>query len=83
MKQTDKLRATWSRKERDVMLHFPPGRQTQCDGHYLSSVFNNEFVAELVRRGYDIETMKFSVEPSRGNDRFASQRPATAESPSL
>lgn len=74
MKAADKLRATWGKRQRDVMLHFPLGMQTRCDGHWLSGIFNKEFTEELERRGYDVSTMKFSVEPQTGNERFASER---------
>jgi len=74
MRAKDKLRATWSNRENDVMLHYPLGFQTKCDGHWLSGIFCKEFTDELESRGYDKKTMKFSVEPMRGNERFASQR---------
>lgn len=74
MKAEDKLRATWSKREHDVMLHYPLGRSTTSDGHWLSGIFGREFTQELERRGYDVSTMKFSVEPQKGNERFASQR---------
>ena len=74
MKAQDKLRAYWSKRERDLMLFHPLGMQTVCDAHYLSGVFDKEFLEELRRRGYDPRTLKFSIEPLAGNDRFASQR---------
>lgn len=74
MKANDKLRATWSKKENDIILHFPLGVGTKSDAHYLSGIFNKEFTDELVSRGYDVSTFKFSVEPKPGNDKFCSQR---------
>lgn len=74
MNARDKLRATYSKKEKDVILHFPLGYGTSSDGHYLSGIFNVEFTDQLERRGYDLSTMKFSIEPMKGNDRFSSQR---------
>lgn len=74
MDAIDKLRATWSKRETDVMLHFPNGQGTKCDAHWLSGVFNKEFIDELFRRGYDPTTMRFSVEPQKGNQRFVSQQ---------
>ena len=56
------------------MLHFPLGSQTVCDGGYLSGIFSPQVIEELERRGYDKTTLKFSIEPKTGNDRFASQR---------
>lgn len=75
MQANDKLRATWSKKENDVMLHYPVGFYMSSDGHWLSRIFNKEFTDELKKRGYDITTLKFSVEPKAGDIRFASQRP--------
>jgi hypothetical protein len=51
------LRATWCKRERDVRLHYP----RLCDGHWLSGIFNDEFIAELERRGYDPTTIRFQV----------------------
>lgn len=75
MKRADKLRADWSKKERDIMLHFPIGFSTKSDGHWLSVIFGKEFAAEIEARGYDISTMKFEVSPAIGNPKFRSQRP--------
>ncbi len=74
MKQEDKLRAYWSKGERDIMLHWPGGESTRADGHYLSGLFDKEFTEEMKRRGYDLRTLKFSIEPMAGNQRFTSQR---------
>lgn len=51
------LRANWSKRENDVMIHYP----RKCDGHWLSGIFNEEFTNELTNRGYDVTTMRFSV----------------------
>jgi len=74
MKAADKLRAIYSKKEGDVMLHFPLGQGTKSDGAFLSGVFGKSFTDELASRGYDITTMKFSIDPMSGDARFASQR---------
>jgi hypothetical protein len=79
MRPKDKLRAYWSKRGRDIMLDFPLGRNTQSDGHWLSSVFDKEFEAEITKRGYDIKTLRFSVDPMHGNDKFASQQAEVAE----
>lgn len=74
MKAADKLRADWSKRENDIILHWPLGSQTKCDASWLSDLFNKEVTAELEKRGYDVKTLKFSIEPQKGNDKFASQR---------
>ncbi len=74
MKAKDKLKASWSKTEGDLMLHYPLGQCTKSDAHWISGVFNKEFTDELTKRGYDVNTFKFSIEPIEGNERFASQR---------
>lgn len=74
MDARDKLRARWSKKEKDLMLHFPEGISTKSDAHWLSCLFDKQFTDELSRRGYDPTTLKFSIEPQKGNQRFTSQR---------
>jgi hypothetical protein len=57
------------------MFYSPLGMQTVCDARYLNDmVFTKEVLEELERRGYDTTTIKFSIEPQKGNERFASQR---------
>lgn len=74
MKASDKLRANWSKRENDIMLHHPMGFGTRSDGHFLSNHFDKEFTESLKERGYDITTLKFSIEPMKGNPQFRSQR---------
>lgn len=74
MKKVDKLSAHWSKKENDHMINWPVGVQTKADAWYLHGIFSKEFKEELERRGYDLKTLKFSIEPQQGNPRFASQR---------
>ena len=74
MRSEDKLRASWSKREKDIVLHWPGGSSTKADGHWLSSIFDQEFTDELLKRGYDPTTLRFSVEPQIGNERFTSQK---------
>ena len=76
MKAADKLRANWSKREQDIMLHFPLGSGTKSDAALLAHTFNRQFTDDLASRGYDIRTLKFSIEPMAGDTRFASQRSA-------
>jgi hypothetical protein len=73
VKAKDKLRIYWHRRE-GLMGYHPLGFQTKSDLAYMFSVITPEVLAELERRGYDPKTLKLSVEPQAGNDRFASQR---------
>lgn len=60
------LEVFWSKKERDVMVRFP----NKPDGHYIIGSFchprvlneNVSIVDELKARGYDITTLKFSIQ---------------------
>ena len=61
-----RLRANWSKRERDFMFHFPT---RSSDGallhHALCKVEVHEgrtLVEELEARGFDISTLKFSIE---------------------
>lgn len=79
MKATDKLRVTWCKKEKTVLFHYPLGSQTKCDCGFLSGYITEELANELEERGYDKTTLKFSIEPQKGNERFASQREENEE----
>ena len=74
MKALNKLRVTWSKRENDVLVSWPVGLGTKSDAHWLSAKFGRDFTGELIRRGYDMTTMRFSVEPLPGNCKFQSQR---------
>lgn len=79
MKATDKLRAYWSKRENDLMLWYPAGSGTKSDVHWLNGQLSKEFTDELTRRGYDVETLRFAVEPLAGNERFVSQQKETPQ----
>jgi hypothetical protein len=68
----EKLRAAWSKRENDILYSYP----RRCDGallHYHFDVLRDRalegvrpegrsLIEELVERGYDIKTLRFSVE---------------------
>jgi len=70
----NKLRVTWCKQEQTRLFHTPAGDQTKCDGHLMNGFITDELVKELDERGYDVATLKFSIEPKKGDQRFASQR---------
>lgn len=76
MRAQDKLRATWCKKEGTMLFHYPLGCQTKCDAGFLSGHLTDQLANELEKRGYDKTTIKFSIEPKKGNPDFASQRPS-------
>jgi hypothetical protein len=62
------LSAQWSKKEKDMMFHYP----SKPDGHYLYSALScprynydgkpePSIIDELEVRGYDVTTLRFSV----------------------
>lgn len=75
----NELWLNWSKKEKDIMLHYP----RKCDGWLMHEYISDEvlefdylaflqgsnkpyttrksLVAELKERGYDIESIKFSI----------------------
>ena len=67
-----KLKARWSKKEKDILFSFP----RSCDGHYLHHIFSKKnerdtfstkfpplsFLEDLEARGYDIKTLKFEIQ---------------------
>ena len=69
MKMINKLHAHWSKKEDDLNIHWPAGSHIKPDGHLLCSVIE-PLMKELEKRGYDKKTLKFSIEPTAGNERF-------------
>ncbi len=72
MKSLNKLKVSYSKKEKDLMFDYPLGIRTKSDGHYLSDIFNEQFTNELKERGYDIESLKFeiTVKPELRPDKF-------------
>ena len=72
MKKEEKLYGKWIKKGFEVF--FPKGDGTKCDYNYVSDFFNRKFFDELQRRGYDIMTFKFSVEPMEYNEKFTAER---------
>jgi hypothetical protein len=74
VRPSDCLRAYWSKRERDLMLFAPLGRETMRDSRYLADVFCKAVTDELDKRGYDVTTIRFSIKPKRGEQKFASQR---------
>lgn len=59
------LAARWSRRERDVEFVYP----SSPDGHLLHNAFNyakmtngKTLIEELKARGYDLTTLRFSIE---------------------
>ena len=83
MKAKDKLKVTYNKRQKDFLFQFPTGLQTVCDARYMNNVvFTKEVTDELERRGYDIATLKFSIEPMLGAQKFESQRNDELDVPS-
>lgn len=64
--QERKLHVRWSKRERALLYHYPTRK---ADGGMLSHAFEGQIhlhgktlVSELEERGYDITTLRFSIE---------------------
>lgn len=76
MKKENKLRVKYSKRERDIVCEYPKGILTKCDSNYIfSEVFNDEFIEEIKRRGYDITTLKFEIKVDEKGERFEEKFP--------
>lgn len=78
MKQ-NKLRARWSKKEKDLLVTYPLGRGTSCDMGYLFGIFNKEFIKEMKDRGYDIMSLRFEIAVDPKGERFEEKFPTLAK----
>lgn len=72
MRAKFKLRAYWSKREKDLMIDWPLGISTGADGWLLHEMFSKDFQKELIERGYDIETIRFeiAIKPGSCPERF-------------
>lgn len=76
----NKLRARWSKREKDILVNYPKGIGTVCDCNYLfSEVFTNNFVKEMKERGYDITTLKFEIKVDEKGERFKEKFPSLSK----
>lgn len=77
MKKDNKLTVKYSKREKDIVCHYPKGILTKCDCNYLfSEVFTDEFVKEIKSRGYDITTLKFEIKVDEKGERFEEKFPS-------
>lgn len=60
MSKADRLRVTWSKRERDVMYHYP-SRPDGAYAHYVLGHPLQEFLDEMERRGYDRSTFVLTI----------------------
>lgn len=78
--EKNKLRARWSKSEKDVLFTYPLGVGTKCDGAYLADeVFNKEFIQEMIDRGYDIKTLKFEIKINPEQENFEKKFPSLSK----
>lgn len=76
----NKLRANWSKREKDIIVHYPLGIGTGCDCNYLlSDIFNKEFMEEMKSRGYDLSTLRFSINVDTKHKRFEEKFPTLSK----
>lgn len=73
----NKLVVFWSKREQDFLVRYP----RSADGHLANSAlladtnrtFEGSFVQQLKDRGYDLTTLRFSVERSGGTPKGESK----------
>lgn len=75
----NKLKVNWSKKEKDLLITYPLGLGTVCDGHYIADLFNKSVVKELSDRGYDIKTLKFEISVDPNHPDFNKNFPTLAK----
>jgi len=77
-----KLSARWSKRERDLLISYPSKpdghllynmltmKRCRLDGTQPNGItYDKAFTEELEERGYDITTLKFSIERKRVEDK--------------
>ena len=64
------LRAWYSKKEKDIMIDWSHDKSDAwlLHNHVFSKGRGEEFIKELIERGYDITTLKFSIKGKDKND---------------
>lgn len=71
----DKLTMKWSKKEKDILVSYPDKRDGHLLVYYLASAIYDykgqpepSLIDELKDRGYDITTIKFSIERGQNDE---------------
>lgn len=54
------VRVRWSKRERDLVVDWDAERGG-ANPRYIVGIFTQDILDELQRRGYDIETLRFSI----------------------
>lgn len=76
----NKLKLRWSKREKDMLITYPVGISTKTDANYLfANAFTDEFQKELIKRGYDITTIKFEITVDPKSERFETRFPSLAK----
>lgn len=75
-----KLTIKWSKREKDLMFNYP----SKPDGHLMHNAFSytptssgKSLIEELTARGYDITTIKFSIERRADYNPYPIKSPPT------
>ncbi len=70
MTKKSKLSARWSKREKDILINYPRSVDGHLMHYFLTACYikggdgslGNNMLEELKLRGYDITTLKFSIE---------------------
>lgn len=71
-KRLFRLMAWWNPKEQDLYVEVTP-RATSADMHWLAGLLNRDVTKELESRGYDLSTLRFSIDktPAAVDEHFS------------
>lgn len=76
----NKLKISWCKKEKDILVTYPLGIKTNCDASFLYNMLEKcNFVEEVKNRGYDIKSIKFSIEVDKNNERYKTKFPTLSK----
>ena len=74
MKKEDKVTLYWDKKENCIGGSYPLSSVGKNCLHLLFSRLDDKLIHDLTNLGLDVKTLKLSIEPIKGDTRFASQR---------
>lgn len=76
----NKLKVHWSQNKSGLLGEYPLGELSKCDVDYLfANIFTDEFKKEMTSRGYDLKTLKFSIEVDKNGDKYQEKFPSLAK----
>lgn len=68
-----KLSIYWDKDYNDIRIFYPASKMGKADGYFISRCLfddKNNFEKELIKRGYDIKSFKFTVTLDKNHSKF-------------